>query len=124
MVYRIFRALLILALSGPLSLSTLLSLHHFLQVLEETRSGSCESPSTRIHEDTEAWISGSHARQLQPVHLCGVGILSKNMTGAVLSASSPTPPLFCPASFLALECGEKSRSPGFFRVSRSPPNWA
>ena len=122
-MYRIVRALLALALSGPLSLSAMLSLYHFVQA-PEARSASCESPSGGILNGSEAWISASHAHQLQPVHLCGACILAKNMRGAALTASSPTAPLFCPASILALECGEKSRSPGFFRVSRSPPNWA
>ncbi len=123
-MYRILRALLVLALSGPLSFSALLSLYHFLQVPQSARSGSCESPSSGILKGSETWISGSHAHQLEPVHLCGVCILAKNLRGAAPTASSLAAPLSSSTAILALLCGEKYRSPGFFRVSRSPPTTA
>ena len=123
MVYRILRALLVLALSGPLSLSALLSLYHFLQV-PQAPTGSCESPSRGILKGSKTWISDSHAHQAQPVHLCGVCILAKNLRGAAPTASSPAAPLSFSTTILALACGEKYRSPGFFRVSRSPPTTA
>ena len=121
MVYRIVKALLVLALSGPLSLSALLSLYHLVQVTE-ARSGTCESPSKGILKGAETWISGSHAHQVQPVHLCGVCILAKNLRGAAPTASSPAAPLSSSTAIPALACGEKYRSPGFFCVSRSPPD--
>jgi len=123
MVYRIVKALLVLALSGLLSLSALLSLYHYLQV-PQAQSRSAESVSRGILEGAEAWISGSHAHQVQRVHLCGACILAKNLRGTAPTASSLVAPLSSSTAILALACGEKCRSPGFFRVSRSPPTKA
>ena len=122
-MYRIVKALLVLALSGLLSLSALLSVYHYLHV-PQAQSGSSESPSSRILEGAEAWSSGSHAHQVQPVHLCGACILAKNLRGVAPAASSLAAPLSSSTAILALACGEKYRSPGFFRVSRSPPTKA
>ena len=126
MVYRIVKALLVLALSGLISLSALFSLYHYLQVLQvpQAQNGSSESASRGILEGAEAWISGSHAHQVQPVHLCGACILAKNLRGAAPTASSLAAPLSSSTAILAPASGEKYRSPGFFRVSRSPPTKA
>ena len=123
MVYRIVKTLLVLALSGLLSVSALLSLYHFLHV-PQAQSGSSEDPSSRILEFAEAWVSGSHEHQVQPVHRCGACILAKNLRGGAPTASSLAAPLSSSTATLALASGKKYRVPGFFRVSRSPPTRA
>ncbi|MFQ5789642.1 MAG: hypothetical protein ACE5JI_04115 [Acidobacteriota bacterium] len=120
MTYQLARAVLILALSGPLAVSGGLSLYHFLQVAEGTTSTPACCPEAVV-ESSDTWIGSSHALHFEPVHFCGVCIFTKSLRGAALASTMLAAPILYSTSDPARVRAAKTHSPGFFHVSRSPP---